>query len=103
MGDIEFGKCDICGRETALERTYFYYPIHCECCGCKVNGQDCHFEMIRHCKDCIPAVPTEIHPLCKDACGLVHKANISNMMPIKIEGQFIINDTIIKKKKSFIE
>ena len=35
MGGIEFGKCDICGKETELERTYFYYPIHCECCGSK--------------------------------------------------------------------
>ena len=30
MGGIEFATCDICGNETSLERTYFYYPIHCE-------------------------------------------------------------------------
>ena len=24
MGEIEFGTCDICGKETELERTYFY-------------------------------------------------------------------------------
>ena len=30
MGAIEFGTCDICGKETELERTYFYYPIHCQ-------------------------------------------------------------------------
>lgn len=24
MGGIEFGKCEICGKETQLERTYFY-------------------------------------------------------------------------------
>lgn len=32
---IEWGRCEICGKETQLERTYFYYPIHCECCGNK--------------------------------------------------------------------
>ena len=53
MGEIEFGKCDICGKETELERTYFYYPIHCECCGSKdKDGQKQHFELVHHCKDC---------------------------------------------------
>lgn len=53
MGEIEFGKCDICGKETELERTYFYYPIHCECCGNKdKDGQKQHFELVHHCKDC---------------------------------------------------
>lgn len=28
MGTCEFGKCEICGKETTLDRTYFYYPIH---------------------------------------------------------------------------
>ena len=37
---IEWGKCEICGKEDQLERTYFYYSIHCECCGSKdENGQ----------------------------------------------------------------
>ena len=27
MGESEFGKCDICGKETELDRTYFYYPF----------------------------------------------------------------------------
>lgn len=35
---IEWGRCEICGKETQLERTYFYYPIHCECCGNKFDG-----------------------------------------------------------------
>ena len=52
MGEIEFGKCEICGKEAPLERTYFYYPIHCECCGSKdKNGQKQHFEMVVHCED----------------------------------------------------
>ena len=37
MGGIEFGTCDICGKEAELERTYFYYPIHCECRVCISN------------------------------------------------------------------
>lgn len=37
MADMEFGKCDICGKEAALSRTYFKYRIgSCECCGCKL-------------------------------------------------------------------
>lgn len=27
MADIEFGKCDICGKEAALSRTYFIYRM----------------------------------------------------------------------------
>lgn len=37
MANIEFGKCDICGKEAALSRTYFKYKIgSCECCGSKL-------------------------------------------------------------------
>lgn len=57
---IEWGRCEICGKETQLERTYFYYPIHCECCGNKENR---HFEMIRHCKKCPAPMPKEIDVL----------------------------------------
>lgn len=64
---IEWGRCEICGKETQLERTYFYYPIHCECCGNKENR---HFEMIRHCKKCPAPMPKEIHPLCKAMDGV---------------------------------
>lgn len=37
MGGIESGKYDIYGKETELKRTYFYYPIHCECSVCILN------------------------------------------------------------------
>lgn len=97
MAEIEFGKCEICGKETQLERTYFYYPIYCECCGSKdEKGQDQHFEMVRHCKNCVPRVPKDIHPLLKDACGSTQRADIKNIMPSKISGEFIINDKIIE-------
>lgn len=90
---IEWGRCEICGKETQLERTYFYYPIHCECCGNKENR---HFEMIRHCKKCPAPMPKEIHPLCKAMDGKTYHASVSNMLPIDIHGEFIINERIIK-------
>ena len=51
MGDVEFGKCDICGKETTLNRKYYHYDIKCDCCSPK------HFEIVRHCKDCKPQPP----------------------------------------------
>ena len=52
-GACEFGKCEICGKETCLQRTYFSYDIKCEC------HSPNHFELVRHCKDCIPTEPRE--------------------------------------------
>ena len=46
MSDVLFGKCPICGKEAVLDRTYFYYNIPCECCGCKKNGKDMHLVMV---------------------------------------------------------
>lgn len=99
MGEIEFGKCEICSKEAPLERTYFYYPIHCECCGSKdKNGQKQHFELVIHCKDYPAPMPKEIHPLLKSMYGEEYRANITNILPTEIRGQFIINDEIIKKE-----
>ena len=96
MGGIEFGKCDICGKETELERTYFYYPIHCECCGSKdKDGQKQHFELVHHCKDCPAPMPKEIHPLLRSMNGDLIRANISNILPSDIQGMFIIRDKVI--------
>lgn len=90
MGSQEFGKCDICGKEASLDRTYFFYPIHCECCGSKdKNGQDQHFELVCHCKDCIPCIPTEIHPLLQDVFGNKKRISIKDIKPSKIQGIFI--------------
>jgi hypothetical protein len=97
MGNGEFGKCEICGKDAILERTYFYYPIHCECCeSYDKNAQRQHFEIICHCKNCVPRVPKEIHPLLKDACGSTQRADIKNIMPSKIDGAFIIENKIIE-------
>jgi hypothetical protein len=96
---IEWGKCEICGKEDQLERTYFYYSIHCECCGSKdENGQNRHFEMVRHCRKCPAPMPKEIHPLYKAMDGKTYRASISNMLPVDICGEFIINESIIKEE-----
>lgn len=52
-GENEFGKCQICGNEGNIERTYFRYDIKCEC------HSPNHFEIVFHCKDCIPKEPLE--------------------------------------------
>jgi hypothetical protein len=52
---IEDGHCDICGKYTVLERKYFYYNVRCDCC-----LGDQHFELIRHCNDCVPKAPSRI-------------------------------------------
>jgi hypothetical protein len=46
-----FGKCQCCGKEKPLMRTYFHYPIQCEC------HSPTHFISIEHCKDCAPKEP----------------------------------------------
>ena len=48
----EYGKCEICGKETYLQRTYFHYEIECEC------HSPNHFELVIHCLNCIPKEPT---------------------------------------------
>ena len=97
MGECEYGKCEICGEEAYLSRTYFYYPIHCECCCSKdKNGQNQHFVMVRHCDKCPARMPKEIHPLIKAMDGKSYKANITNILPSDISGEFIIDDKIIE-------
>lgn len=54
--------------------------------------------LVIHCKDCPAPMPKEIHPLLKSMHGEEHRANITNILPTEIRGQFIINDEIIKKE-----
>ena len=56
MGHVEFGRCDVCKKDGPLVRTYWHYPIACECHG------PTHNEMRRHCNTCVPQTPlyTEI-------------------------------------------
>lgn len=50
-GSVNFGKCDICGKEANLNRKYFYYGIKCEC-----HSPE-HFEIVEHCSECTPKPP----------------------------------------------
>ena len=52
-GACEYGKCEICGKEAPLQRTYFNYDIKCEC------HSPNHFDLVRHCEDCVPKKPRE--------------------------------------------
>ena len=53
MNNIEYGICDICGREANLQRKYYHFNIKCECHLPK------HSEMIKYCSDCVPLRPAE--------------------------------------------
>lgn len=48
------GTCEVCHKEdVGLKRTYFYYEnIKCEC------HSPCHFDLIEHCYDCVPEIPS---------------------------------------------
>jgi hypothetical protein len=59
MGDIETGKCQVCGKEGAVQRTYFRYDIKCEC------HSPNHFEIVWHCATCEPKEPIETKILIK--------------------------------------
>lgn len=51
MGDQMYGKCDVCGKEGPLQRTYFRYPIKCEC-----HSPE-HFYSVDHHRECDPKEP----------------------------------------------
>ena len=53
MNFIEYGKCEVCGQEKPLIRTYFHYGFKCQC------HSPNHFEFVRHCADCKPQKPSE--------------------------------------------
>ena len=53
MSVIEYGKCEVCGKEGVLFRAYFHYGFKCQC-----HSPE-HFEIVRHCADCIPQRPTK--------------------------------------------
>lgn len=50
-GDVEIGVCNSCGAKGAIKRKYYHYGILCDC-----HGPE-HFEIVFHCKNCIPAEP----------------------------------------------
>lgn len=50
-GTIEYGTCELCGREAELKRKYYNYATVCTC-----HSQN-HFEVVKYCKDCVPVEP----------------------------------------------
>lgn len=50
-GEIEVGRCDICGEVKPLRRKYYHYDIKCDCHSPK------HFEIVMHCNNCEPRPP----------------------------------------------
>lgn len=82
MGIQEYGTCKICGKQANLERTYFYFPIKCRCCG---NG---HFEYVAHCSNCKPKVPTEIKVELESYRGELYTAYIHGVEPSSIIGEY---------------
>lgn len=53
-GDMETGRCDICGKgdgNTPVSRKTYYYGFKCGC-----HSPE-HFEIVRYCKDCTPVPP----------------------------------------------
>ena len=94
----ELGKCDICGKETVLSRTYFHYNIPCQCCGCKEDGMDMHFVCVHHCKDCVPDVPKVITPLLISKIdNKPYRIAIEGMLPYSISGEFCIQHNLCEK------
>lgn len=102
-GGIEYGKCEICGNEGPLERTYFYYPIHCDCCGSKdENGQKRHFVIARHCERCAPAIPYNIKVTMTDHNGNGYTARV-RMEPCEIEGKFTDGTIIVEERRNGLQ
>lgn len=50
---VFYGKCEVCGKETSLQRTFYVYNVSCEC------HHGMHSERVNHCKDCKPEEPKE--------------------------------------------
>jgi len=51
MGVLEVDYCSICKQISEISRTYYHFPIACECCG------PTHFILVRHCANCTPEMP----------------------------------------------
>lgn len=57
MGEQEINICSGCKQEDVVSRKYFYYDIKCDCCN---SEKDPHFEIVYHCKNCVPFPPKKI-------------------------------------------
>lgn len=75
--DIEIDKCNICGNIGPVERTYYNYPVKCEC------HSPIHFEIVRHCKDCVATEPTETKITVKTS--ELHNITVESAMKVLIK------------------
>ena len=50
-GEMQFGKCDICKKQTIVESKFYHYGFKCDC-----HSPE-HFERVNYCKDCVPKRP----------------------------------------------
>ena len=50
-GEMQFGKCDICKKQTIVESKFYHYGFKCDC-----HSPE-HFERVNYCKDCAPKKP----------------------------------------------
>lgn len=77
MGDIEVGRCKICGKEDIpINRKYYHYDIKCEC------HSPQHFEIVYHCNDCEPKEPyeTKITLKIEDLKHILHKGSLNKKL-----------------------
>ena len=86
MGDVEFGTCDICGIDDYISRKYYSYDVICEC------HSPNHFELVYHCKNCLPVEPTETKILLRqesnnEKYGFIHE-------------QIVLETDSLKKKEN---
>lgn len=82
MGAVLIGKCDICGKRTNLDVTYFCYNIKCECCSPR------HFVRVEHCKDCIPEIPKEVKIITNHFSGGTIEMKLTDVKPDEIRGDY---------------
>ena len=52
MGEVQFGTCDICKKQTIIESKFYHYGFKCDC-----HSPE-HFERVNYCKDCVPKKPS---------------------------------------------
>lgn len=85
-GDIQLGKCEICGVYGPLETAYFSYPIKCEC------HAPTHFAFVRHCSNCTAVEPVETKitiktEVLKKLINVDEVKTVLNMKPLSSEGK----------------
>ncbi len=75
MGVLEIDYCSICKQISEISRTYYHFPIACECCG------PTHFELVRHCENCRPEIPrvAEVHISTAKLLDPIHEGLFKNV------------------------